>query len=96
MVIVYKLSALTYGLGRLLVNIDFIGLPNIIANQGIVKELIQHEASAENMAREVLAIVNDQHYRRGICKQLLAVKQQLGQGGGSVNMAKLALEMLAS
>jgi len=48
------------------------------------------------MAREVLAIVNDQHYRRGICKQLLAVKQQLGQGGGSVNMAKLALEMLAS
>ncbi len=96
MVIVYKLSALTYGLGRLLVNINFIGLPNIIANQGIVKELIQHEASAENMAREVLAIVNDQHYRRGICKQLLAVKQQLGQGGGSVNMAKLALEMLAS
>ena len=96
MVIVYKLSAMTYWLARLLVNINFIGLPNIIANQGIVKELIQHEATAENMAREVLAIFNDQHYRAGICKQLSAVKQQLGQGGGSVNMAKLALEMLAS
>jgi hypothetical protein len=43
-----------------------------------------------------LAIVNDQHYRAGICKQLSAVKQQLGQVCGSVNMAKLALEMLAS
>ncbi len=94
MVIVYKLSALTYGLGRLLVNIDFIGLPNIIANQGIVKELIQHEASAENMAREVLAIFRNKQYRAEMCKNLLAVKQQLGEGGGSTTMAKLALEIL--
>ena len=94
MVIVYKLSALTYGLGRLLVNIDFIGLPNIIANQGIVKELIQHEASAENMAREVLAIFRNKQYRAEMCKSLLAVKQQLGEGGGSNTMAKLALEIL--
>lgn len=94
MVIVYKLSALTYVLGRLLVNIDFIGLPNIIANQGIVKELIQHEASAENMAREVLAICQNKQYRAGMCKNLSAVKQQLGEGGGSTTMAKLAFEML--
>jgi lipid-A-disaccharide synthase len=78
----------------LLVNIDFIGLPNIIANQGIVKELIQHEANAENMAREVLAICHDQQYRADMCKNLSAVKQQLGEGGGSATMAKLALEML--
>src|ERR1700752_1300185 len=42
MVIAYKMSALTYGLGRLLVRgVDFIGMPNILAGRQVVPELIQ-------------------------------------------------------
>lgn len=94
MVIAYKLSPLTYLLGRLLVNIAFIGLPNIIAGKKIVTELIQHEASAENLATEIKRLLTDKDYAQTLRKELQLVKEQLGQGGGTTNMALLALEML--
>jgi lipid-A-disaccharide synthase len=94
MVICYKLSPLTYWLGRLLVKTPFIGLPNIVAAKSIVKEFIQHEATAENLADEVGQILTDETYRQIMQKNLSVVKQQLGEGGGSRNMAILALEML--
>lgn len=94
MVIVYKLSDLTYSLGRLLVNIDVIGLPNIIAGKKIVQELIQQEATGEKIAAEINHILKDKDYAETIRVELMRVKAKLGQGGGSENMAKLALEML--
>jgi len=94
MVIVYKLSPLTYFLGRLLVNIDVIGLPNIVAGKKIVPELIQHQANAENIAVEIKRLLTDKQYVDTMREQLGLVKQALGQGGGSDNMAQLALEML--
>ncbi|MDP2097259.1 MAG: lipid-A-disaccharide synthase [Methylobacter sp.] len=94
MVIAYKLSALTYWLGRWLVNTPFIGLPNIVSGKLIIKELIQHEATAENLSAEVLWILTDKAYAEAMRQNLAQVKQQLGQGGGSKNMAQLALEMI--
>jgi lipid-A-disaccharide synthase len=96
MVICYKLSPLTYWLGRLLVKTPFIGLPNIVAGKGVVKELIQHQASAENLADEITHILTDADYALQMRGHLQGVKASLGQGGGSKNMAALALEMLAS
>ncbi|MDP3877883.1 MAG: lipid-A-disaccharide synthase [Methylobacter sp.] len=94
MVIAYKLSPLTYWLGRWLVNTPFIGLPNIVSGKLIIKELIQHEATAGNLSAEVLRILTDQAYADAMRQNLAQVKQQLGQGGGSKNMAQLALEMV--
>jgi lipid-A-disaccharide synthase len=96
MVIAYKLSSLTYWLGRWLVKTPFIGLPNIVMGKSIVKELIQHEATAENLAAEVKRILTDKAYSDEIRVNLGQVKQQLGQGGGSKNMAELALAMLTA
>jgi lipid-A-disaccharide synthase len=94
MVIAYKLSPLTYLLGRLLVNIAFIGLPNIIAGKKIVTELIQHEASAKNLAAEINRLLTDKACAQTLREELKLVREQLGQGGGSTNMAALVLEML--
>lgn len=94
MVICYKLSPLTYWLGRLLVKTKFIGLPNIVAGKSIVREFIQHEATAENLAAEIERILTDEAYCVAMRENLRDVKQRLGQGGGSKNMALLALEML--
>jgi len=94
MVIGYKLSSLTYWLGRWLVNTPFIGLPNIVSGKSIIKELIQHDATADNLATEVIRILTDKAYADEMRENLIQVKQQLGQGGGSRNMAQLALEML--
>jgi lipid-A-disaccharide synthase len=94
MVIAYKLSPLTYWLGRWLVNTPFIGLPNIVLGKRIIKELIQHEATAKNLSAEVTRILTDKAYADEMRENLNHVKQQLGAGGGSKNMAQLALEML--
>ena len=94
MVIAYKLSPLTYLLGRLLVNIAFIGLPNIIAGQKIVTELIQEDASPENLAIEINHLLTDANDAQIMREQLSEVKEKLGYGGGSKNMATLVLEML--
>jgi lipid-A-disaccharide synthase len=94
MVIAYKLSPITYRLGRWLVKTPYIGLPNIILGKPAIKELIQHEASADNLTAEISKILKDEPYAEQIHQDLLEVKHQLGEGGGSKNMALLALEML--
>jgi lipid-A-disaccharide synthase len=96
MVIAYKLAPITYWLGRWLVNTPFIGLPNIVSGKRIITELIQHEATADNLSAEVLRILTDKDYAEQMRQNLSQVKQQLGQGGGSKNMAQLALEMLSA
>lgn len=94
MVICYRLSPLTYWLGKQLVKIPFIGLPNIIAGKPVAKELIQDAVSAESLSAEIDRILTDQAYRNGSLKGLGQVKAMLGPGGGSKNMADLALAML--
>ncbi len=94
MVIAYKLSAITYFLGKYLVNTKFIGLPNIVAEKSIVKELIQHDVTVEKLATEVSKILDDDKYRKMMLRELAVVKDKLGTGGGSKNMADLALKML--
>ena len=94
MVVSYRLSPITYWLGRLLVKTPFIGLPNIVAGKLIVKELIQHEATAEKLSAEILHILNDTTYAQKIKADLLEVNKLLGSGGGSKRMAELALEMI--
>ncbi len=94
MVITYKLATITYWLGRCLVNTPFIGLPNIVLGKLAIKELIQHDATPEHIVREIKRILQDKSYADTMRADLLLVKEQLGQGGGSINIANLALEML--
>lgn len=94
MAIIYKLAPVSYWLGRLLVTIPFIGLPNILAGGKIVQEFIQHEASPEAMSAEILRILCDTDYALRIRNDLAEVKQVLGEGGGSRHLAELAAEML--
>ena len=96
MVIGYRLSAFTYWLGRLLVNIKFIGLPNIIAGRGIVRELIQDDLTSENLSEEISRLLSDSLYRDACLTGLQEVKVQLGQGGGTQKMADLIVEMLSA
>lgn len=95
MVIAYKLAGFTYSLGKRLVKTPFIGLPNIVLGQAIVKELIQDAANAENLAAEIKRILTDLDYANTLRQQLGKMQARLGAGGGSKNMAELALAMLA-
>ena len=94
MLVAYKLSTITYLLAKILVDTEFIGLPNIIAGKPVVKEFIQYQATAQNLAQEIIHLLTDKQYAQTVREGLQTVKIKVGEGGGSENMAELALEML--
>lgn len=94
MVIVYKMAALTYWLAKRLIKIPHIGLCNIVADKLIVKELIQHDANAQNITTEISHILDDAAYRQTMCDELRQVKEKLGQGGGVERAAQAMLEVV--
>jgi lipid-A-disaccharide synthase len=96
MVIVYRLAPLSYWLGRLLVKIPFIGLPNILAGKGVVREFIQHEATPANMTEEIARILQDRPYAETQRQALLAIRKKLGERNGSAELARLAADMLVA
>jgi len=93
MVIIYKLSPLTYQLAKRLVKVDNIGLCNIVAGEIVVRELIQDDAEPERIAEEIGAILVDPAYDASIRLKLAQVRSRLGHGGASVHVAHLALAL---
>ena len=94
MVIIYRLSPLTYHLAKRLIKIDKIGLCNIVAGETVVKELIQEQATPENVVAEIGNILNDAAYDADIRGKLSEVRTRLGCGGASRNMARLARALM--
>lgn len=94
MVITYKVSPITYLIGRLLVNIPFIGLPNIIMGKSIVREFVQHYATPAAISDEVNKILSNKKYAAEMSRNLAEVKKKLGKGGSTEKLARVAKAML--
>jgi lipid-A-disaccharide synthase len=93
MVIIYKLSPLTYQLAKRLVKVDNIGLCNIVAGETVVQELIQDQANPTAIATEVAKLLADHAYKDTIVHKLGEVRAKLGRGGASERVARLALTL---
>jgi lipid-A-disaccharide synthase len=93
MVIIYRVSPLTYLIGKRLIRVDHIGLCNIVAGERVVQELVQDEADPVHIAGEIARILTDAPYRETMTAQLAETRKRLGSGGGSRNIASLALDM---
>jgi lipid-A-disaccharide synthase len=94
MVIVYKVSGLTYFLLKHLIKIPYIGLVNVVAGRKIVPEFLQHRARAENVAEETLSILESEERITQIKQELSQAKKKLGSTGASIRAAKQVLEFL--
>ena len=94
MVIVYKVSPLSYFIGRLIVDVKNIGLVNIIAGKTIVPELIQKDASGQRIAEEALSILNNAERKQEIVKELTTIHAKLGEPGAAIRAAQIACDMI--
>jgi len=94
MIIVYKVSELTYQIGKRFVYIDQIGLVNIIAGKPIVPEFVQGAARPKDMARAVADLLKDQTAREVMIAELKKVRLVLGDAGASERAARIAADML--
>jgi lipid-A-disaccharide synthase len=93
MVIVYRLSPLTYQLGRRLVSVPSIGMVNLIAGEPIVPELIQDAFTPEAVAREALSMLTDPDRAAKVRAGLGRVRARLGGRGASRRAAEAILHV---
>lgn len=96
MAIVYKLSPVSAILGRLLVRGKFVGLPNIVVNKEVVPELLQEDATPENISREILNVINDKDKREAMLRGFDEVKAALGGGGAAARAAAAIKKIIAT
>ena len=94
MVVFHRMPALSYFILIRLVTIKLYSLVNIISDRGIVKELIQKDATPENAVAEINRILDDTAYRQTMIDALADVKTQMGEGGAAKNVARLAEQLL--
>src|SRR5210317_86062 len=94
MAIFYKVSPLTYAIGKRLIKVDHAGLANIVAEDRIVPEFIQDMATPQNLADEALRVLNDSRYANNMRSALEQVHTKLGEPGCSARVAAMLLELL--
>ena len=96
MVVLYKLSPMTYRLGRRLALVDTYAMVNLIAGQRIVRELIQDDCTPEAVAGEAVRILTDREYRERMIEHLAEVRRRLGGPGASERAADAVLDVVHS
>ena len=93
MVVVYRLFPLTYLLGRLLVNVKYISLVNLLLDREVVKELIQYRADTDNTVRELDRIVRDDGVRRYMAESFREIRALYEGRRASERVAQMVAEM---
>jgi lipid-A-disaccharide synthase len=88
-VVLYKMARLTYYIGRVLVRLPNFSLPNIIAGERVLPELLQNEVTADNIVRELKKIAANAPQVRA---KLAAVRERLGQSGAAERAARLIVQ----
>lgn len=91
-VVLYKMAPLNFLIGKLLVDIKFFSLPNILADEKILPELLQDEVTPEKISAEVLKILDT---RARVTEKLKSACAKLGDHGAAARVAQKILEAAA-
>jgi lipid-A-disaccharide synthase len=93
MVVFYKVSPLTYFIGKKMSLVKFISLVNILSDKEVVRELLQQDASADNMYAELIKIINDEPYRNKMINSLDKIREIMKDRTPSVRVAGMVGEI---
>jgi lipid-A-disaccharide synthase len=93
-VLIYKVAWPTYVAARLVVNVDFLGMPNLLAGKEVVPEFIQYEAKPDAIVKAVRLLMEDAPARDRMISDFDALISKLGGSGASERAAQAILEEL--
>jgi lipid-A-disaccharide synthase len=93
-VALYKTSWMTYLIARQLVRVKYLAMPNILANEPIFPEFIQGEATANNIAKGSLALLENPERRQRVQSRLGEIMATLGGSGASKRAAEIVAALL--
>ena len=96
MVVIYKLSPITYRLAKGVGLVDMYAMVNLIAGRRVVVELIQDDCTPEAIAGEAVKLLTDRDYRAAMTEALDEVRQRLGGPGASDRAAEAVLDLVQS
>lgn len=87
-VVVFRTSTISYLIARLLVRVKYISLVNLIAGRRVVKELIQGNYDAMNIATELEFLLNDDATKKRISEGYSEIQDLIGDKSASINAAR--------
>ena len=90
--LVYKVAWPTYLAARLVVNVNYLGMPNLLAGREVVPEFIQHRAQPDAIANAVRPLIDDEKARNQMISQFDVVIPKLGGSGASEKAARAIIE----
>jgi lipid-A-disaccharide synthase len=93
-VLIYKVAWPTYVAARLVVNVDFLGMPNLLAAKEVVPEFIQHEAKPDTIVKAVRLLMEDSPARDRMISDFDIIISKLGGTGANERAAQAILEEL--
>jgi lipid-A-disaccharide synthase len=91
-VLIYKVAWPTYVAARIVVNVDYLGMPNLLADKQVVPEFIQHEARADAIVKALQSLMEDGSLRDKMISEFDAIIGKLGGSGASYRAAEAILE----
>jgi lipid-A-disaccharide synthase len=94
LIIVYRASSLNWRLFRPLINVPFIGMPNLIAGREIAPELLQDDLNQERLSSLITGMLNDPARLERLRADLAGVREKLGEALASERAAQKIIELL--
>jgi lipid-A-disaccharide synthase len=94
MIIIYKVSFASYWVGRALIQVDHIGLVNLVAEKEIAPELIQKDVNPQKIVEEAFRILRDPLLSRKMMESMGEVRQKLGEPGAAQRAARIVYSVL--
>jgi lipid-A-disaccharide synthase len=94
MVVAYRVSPLSFSIGKLVVKTPYVSLVNLIAGREIVPELLQDDVTPQLLAERASSILEDDIYRKEMIVNLNKVRESIGGRGASEKTAKIAVSLM--